>query len=144
MDPTFYPTAADAIAAPREELVYVVVFDRSGQKNDAMTVVDVKPESETYGRVVGWTDVPGLGDELHHFGWSACSSAFKHEGHSMEGLQRRYLLVPGLRSSNMYVLDVGPDPRNPKLIKTITGKTLSEKAGYSRPHTVIAALTGCS
>jgi methanethiol oxidase len=135
MDPTFYRTAADAIAAPPEELAYVVAFDRAGQKNDAMTVIDLNPKSKTYGRVISWTDVPAKGDELHHFGWNACSSAFKHEGHNMDGLQRRYLLVPGLRSSNIYVLDVGPDPRKPKLIKTIDGKTLSKKAGYSRPHT---------
>jgi selenium-binding protein 1 len=101
MDPTFYRTAADAIAAPQEELAYVVAFDRQGQKHDALTVVDLNPNSETYGRVVGWTDVPALGDELHHFGWNACSSALKHEGHNMDGLQRRFLIVPGLRSSNI-------------------------------------------
>ena len=56
MDPTFYRTAADAIAAPPEEVAYMVAFDRAGQKNDAMTVIDVKPGSKTYGRVVGWTD----------------------------------------------------------------------------------------
>ena len=90
--------AAEAAAAPGEELAYVVAFDRAVQKNDAMTVIDVNPASDTYGQVVGSTDVPALGDELHHFGWNACSSALKHEGHDMEGLARRYLLVPGLRS----------------------------------------------
>ncbi len=89
MDPTFYRTAADAAAAPREELAYVVAFDRAAEKNDAMTVVDVNPSSQSYGKVVGWTDVPALGDELHHFGWNACSSALKHEGHDMAGLARR-------------------------------------------------------
>ena len=54
----------------------------------------------------------------------------------MEGLARRYLLVPGLRSSNIYVFDTGPDPRQPALVNTIDGKTLSAKAGYSRPHTL--------
>ncbi len=136
IDPTFYRSAAEAAAAPVEELAYVVAFDRAAQKHDAMTVIDVNPASDTYGQVVGWTDVPGLGDELHHFGWNACSSALKHEGHDMEGLARRYLLVPGLRSSNVYVLDVASDPRNPTLVKTIDAKTLSEKAGYSRPHTL--------
>lgn len=58
MDPTFYRTAADAAAAPREELAYVVAFDRAAKKNDAMTVVDLNPNSESYGKVVGWTDVP--------------------------------------------------------------------------------------
>ena len=119
IDPTFYRTAAEAAAAPDEQLAYVVAFDRAAQKSDAMTVVDVNPASDTYGRVVGWTDVPGLGDELHHFGWNACSSALKHEGHDMDGLARRYLLVPGLRSSNIHVLDTGPDPRQPTLVKTI-------------------------
>lgn len=135
MDPTFYRTAADAIAAPPEELAYLAAFDRSGKKSDAMTVVDVKPASKTYGRVIGWIDLPEPGNELHHFGWTACSSAFKHEGHNTDGLRRRHLLVPGLRSSSIYVLDVGPDPHNPKLAKTIDGKALSQKAGYSRPHT---------
>ncbi len=59
IDPTFYRTAADAAAAPAEELAYVVAFDRGAQKNDAMTVVDVNPASDSY---------PGLGNELHHFG----------------------------------------------------------------------------
>src|SRR5215213_1506892 len=136
IDPTFYRNAAEAAAAPGEELAYVVAFDRAAAKNDAMTVVDVNPASDRYGRVVGWTDVPGLGDELHHFGWNACSSALKHEGHDMSGLARRYLLVPGLRSSNIHVLDTQPDPRNPRVVRTISGKELSAKAGYSRPHTM--------
>ena len=100
-DPTFYRTAAEAAAAPEEQLAYVVAFDRAGRKHDALTVVDVDASPDSYGRVVGWTDVPSKGDELHHFGWNACSSALKHEGHDMEGLARRFLLVPGLRSSNV-------------------------------------------
>jgi len=136
IDPTFYRTASEAAAAPGEQLAYVAAFDRAAQKSDAMTVVDVNSASDTYGRVVGWTDVPGLGDELHHFGWNACSSALKHEGHNMEGLARRYLLVPGLRSSNIHVLDTWPDPRQPTVVKTIDSASLSAKAGYSRPHTL--------
>ena len=42
----------------------------------------------------------------------------------MDGLARRYLLVPGLRSSNIYVLDTGPDPRQPTLVKTIDAEEL--------------------
>ena len=97
IDPTFYRTAAEAAAAPGEQLAYVVAFDRAAQKHDAMTVVDVDPASDSYGRVVGWTDVPGLGDELHHFGWNACSSALKHEGHDMHGLAAP--LPPGSRAA---------------------------------------------
>ena len=136
LDPTFYRTPADAAAAPDERLAYVVAFDRAGAKHDALTVVDVDPASPGYGTVVGWTEVPGLGDELHHFGWNACSSALKHEGHDMHGLARRYLLVPGLRSSNIYVFDTQPDPARPTLVKTISADELSARAGYSRPHTL--------
>ena len=59
IDPTFYRTAAEAAAAPGEQLAYVVAFDRAGQQHDAMTVIDVNAASDSYGRVVGWTDVPG-------------------------------------------------------------------------------------
>jgi 56kDa selenium binding protein (SBP56) len=51
IDPTFYRTPAEAAAAPAEELAYVVAFDRAAQKNDAMTVIDVNPGSDAYGRV---------------------------------------------------------------------------------------------
>ena len=69
-------------------------------------------------------------------GHSAGSSAFAHAGHDTEGLQRRYLLLPGLRSSNIHVYDTHPDPRQPTLVKTISAAELAEKAGYSRPHTL--------
>lgn len=136
IDPTFYRTATEAAAAPPEELAYMVALDASGGSGDAMTVVDVNPSSAGYSKVVGWTDVPGSGHEFHHFGWNACSSAFKHEGHDMSGLARRYLLVPGIRSSEIFVLDTQPDPRQPVLVKTISAADLAARAGYSRPHTI--------
>jgi selenium-binding protein 1 len=138
MDPTFYRSAAEAIGAPTERLAYVVAFDRAAQKPDALTVIDTDPASDGYGTIVGWADLPTVGDELHHFGWNACSSALKHEGHDMgaDGLQRRYLLLPGLRSSRIFVYDTQPDPRNPRLHKTIEASELADKAGYSRPHTL--------
>src|SRR5213082_3301250 len=57
-------------------------------------------------------------------------------GHDTDGLQRRYLLLPGLRSSNIHVYDTHPDPRQPTLAKTISAAELAAKAGYSRPHTL--------
>src|SRR5918992_2995944 len=134
-DPTFYRTPGDAIAAPPEELAYVAAFDPGGRAKDAMTVLDCDPSSSGYGSVVGWAELPTGGNELHHFGWTACSSALCHEGH--EGaLERRYLIVPGLRSSRTYVLDTKDDPRQPQVVRTIEPEELAAKAGYSRPHTV--------
>ena len=84
-DPTFYRSPAAAIAAPPEQLAYVAALDPAGSERDAMTVVDCNAESPTYGEVVGWTDLPTAGNELHHFGWNACSSALCHKGHAITG-----------------------------------------------------------
>ena len=135
-DPTFYRSPGEAASAPAERLAYVVAFDRAAEQPDALTVLDVDPDSDDYGRVVGWVDSPTLGDEFHHFGWNACSSALMHEGHDMSDLARRFLLVPGIRSSDIHVFDTAPDPRQPTLHKTIRAAELAKTAGYSRPHTL--------
>jgi methanethiol oxidase len=142
-DPTFYRSPRAAVAAAPEQLAYVVAFDPAGQAKDALAVVDCDPNSSTYGDVVGWAELPTAGNELHHFGWSACSSALCHDGHGGlhsgdhgEALERRYLVVPGIRSSDTYVLDTKPDPRRPVVTRTIQASELAAKAGYSRPHTV--------
>ena len=142
-DPTFYRSPGVAVAAAPEQLAYVVAFDPAGQAKDALAVVDCDPKSSTYGGVVGWAELPTAGNELHHFGWSACSSALCHNGHGghhagdhAASLERRYLLVPGIRSSTTYVLDTKPDSRRPVVTRTIEAAELAAKAGYSRPHTV--------
>ena len=40
VDPTFYRSPAEAIAAPPERLAYVAAYDRAGQAKDAMAVLD--------------------------------------------------------------------------------------------------------
>jgi methanethiol oxidase len=75
-DPTFYRSPDAAIAGVPEQLAYVVAFDPTGQAKDALAVVDCDATaSSTYGGVVGWGELPTAGNELHHFGWNACSSA---------------------------------------------------------------------
>jgi selenium-binding protein 1 len=134
-DPTFYPSPRQAMKAPAETLAYVVAFDPTGRTPDAMTVVDLDPESGSYGEIVGQTDMPNAGDELHHFGWNACSSCLCPNAPHPHS-ERRYLVVPGLRSSRLHILDVKPDPRKPKIVKVIEAEELAEKTGYSRPHTI--------
>ncbi len=134
-DPSFYASPRDAINAPAEKLAYLAAFDHSESKPDAIAVLDTDPASGTYGGVVGWTDMPYTGDELHHFGWNACSSALcPYAPHPH--VERRYLIVPGLRSSRIYIIDVKDDPRSPKIIKVLEPEELAKRAGYSRPHTV--------
>ncbi len=135
-DPTFYPSPKLAAQAPHEKLAYVVAFNPKGDgKPDALMVVDVDPASDTYGKIAGRTDMPNAGDELHHFGWNACSSALcPYAAHPH--LERRYLVVPGLRSSRIHILDTKDDPRQPKIVKVIEPEELARRTGYSRPHTI--------
>src|SRR4051794_18049160 len=139
-DPTFYPSPSDAAAAPGETHAYVVTLNTGvnspDRKPDALTVIDLEDGSPTYGQLVGRLDMPGPGDELHHFGWNACSSALCPWAPHPH-VERRYLLVPGLRSSNIHIVDVkGDSGKEPKLVKTVTAEEIARKAGYSRPHTV--------
>jgi selenium-binding protein 1 len=137
-DPTFYPSPASAIAAPAEELAYVVTLNtgtNGDRKPDALTVVDVNPSSSDYGTITGRLDMPNVGDELHHFGWNACSSALCPWAPHPH-VERRYFLIPGLRSSRIHVVDVKDDPRAPKLEKVIEADELAKRTGYSRPHTL--------
>ena len=133
-DPTFYPSPREAATAPPERLAYVAAFDRTARRPDAIAVVDTDPDSPRYGAVVGWTDLPYTGDELHHFGWNACSSALCPTNPHPH-VERRYLIVPGLRSSRIYVLDTKADPTRPEIVTVLEPGELA-RAGYSRPHTV--------
>jgi len=122
--------------APPEKHAFVALLNPKFKgRRDALAVVDVDPASSTYSQVVGQLDMPNVGDELHHFGWNACSSClcpYAPHPHT----ERRYLVVPGLRSSRLYIIDTKPDIRKPKIVKTIEPQELAARANYSRPHTV--------
>jgi len=124
-----------AMKAAPEKLAYVAAFDPTRQKPDAIAVVDVEPGSANYAQIVGSVAMPSTGDELHHFGWNACSSCLCPNAPHPH-VERRYLVVPGLRSSRIHILDTKPDPRKPAIVKVIEPQELTEKTGYTRPHTV--------
>ena len=134
-DPTFYPSARMAMEGEPEKIAYTALLSPDRSRPDALAVVDVDPQSATYGTVLHRLDMPYTGDEFHHFGWNACSSALSPmSGHAF--LQRRYLVIPGIRSSRIYIVDTRPDPRAPTLFKVIEPEEVLRKTGYSRPHTV--------
>ena len=135
-DPTFYPSPKLASQATAETLAYVAALNANGHsKPDALVVVDVDPRSKTYASIVGRVDMPNVGDELHHFGWNACSSALcPYAAHPH--VERRYLVVPGLRSSRIHILDTKPNPRKPEIVKVIEPEEVAKRTGYSRPHTL--------
>ncbi len=134
-DPSFYPSPRMAMKAAAETLAYVAAFDPERKQPDAIAVVDVDPRSATYSTIVGSTAMPNAGDELHHFGWNACSSCLCPNAPHPHA-ERRYLVVPGLRSSRIHILDTKPDPRKPTIVKVIEPAEVAERAGYTRPHTV--------
>ena len=135
-DPTFYPSPAMAGEAPPEGVAYVTLLTvGENGKTDALGVVDTDPGSADFGRLVHKVEFPNGGNELHHFGWNACSShlcGYAPNPH----MERRYLVVPGTHSSRIHIVDTKPDPRRPKLSKVIEGEEVAEKSGYIFPHTV--------
>jgi selenium-binding protein 1 len=133
-DPTFYPSPSEAIEAPDESVAYVALLNSARERPDAMGVVDLAEGSPTYGRLVGQVDMTGIGDELHHFGWNACSSCLSpYAPHAH--VERRYLVVPGIHSSRIHVLDT-KDPLRPRIVKVVEADEIAERTGYMAPHTV--------
>jgi methanethiol oxidase len=134
-DPSFYPSPRLAMDAPAETIAYVALLEPDQQSRpDALGVIDLERGSGSYGQVVSTVELTMPGDELHHFGWNACSAALCPSA-PRPHVERRYLVLPGLASSRVYVLDTKEDARTPKLVKTIEPDELKAKTGYSRPHT---------
>jgi len=134
-DPTFHASPKLAMDAPAEDFAYTLLLSPDFSQPDALAVIDVKPGSPTYSQVVHTVPVPNKGDEFHHFGWNACSSSLSPlTGHAF--LERRYLIIPGMRSSRIYIVDTKPHPTQAKIHKIIEPEEIFRKTGYSRPHTV--------
>jgi selenium-binding protein 1 len=127
-----YATPAEAIKSPRETLMYVpaIYVGTASKKPDYLATVDVDPRSKTCGQVIHRLSMPNAGDELHHFGWNACSSC-----HVEASKMRRYIVLPGLLSGRIHIVDTA-DPRAPKLHKVIEGREIADKVNLSTPHTV--------
>jgi selenium-binding protein 1 len=110
----------------RERLLYVGCVDMGGQDPDFMLVVGADPEDpETYGKIVHRTDMPEMGDEIHHYGFNVFQT---------------HLLVPGLFSGRVHLLDIQTDPARPALLSYHSN--LIADSGYVVPHTVIGMPDG--
>ncbi|MBA4187616.1 MAG: selenium-binding protein [Planctomycetaceae bacterium] len=126
-----FASPKEAMKGPREKMLFVTcTYANTGiDKPDYLAVVDADPESKMYSRVVHRLSMPKLGDELHHYGWNICSSCHGKPG------DRRYLIVPGLKSSRIHIIDA-KDPLNLKMHKVIDPETIAKVADLSAPHTV--------
>merc|ERR1712184_210392 len=125
-----YATPRDAFNyGRREKIVYLPCIVPGKDRPDYLATVDVDPESATYSQVISRLHFPYIGDEIHHTGWNACSSCYDDPTRS-----RSRLIVPGLGSDRIYIVDVKTDPLKPRLDKVIEPWEVHEW-GVSTPHT---------
>jgi methanethiol oxidase len=127
-----YASPLEAMKAEREKVLYTVALHdgTSAELPGYLATVDVDLASPTYSQVIHRMVMPHVGDELHHFGWNACSSC-----HGDEHKARRYLIIPGFRSSRIHIVDT-EDQRAPRLHKVIEPDEIKAKTHLSAPHSV--------
>lgn len=112
------------LAKQRPSYIYVLCTRRgtiSQHLPDFIAVIDVKPSSYSYGKIVETIDT-GISDELHH-------------GHIYtQGNNKTYIIAPGLSGNVINVVDA-TNERHPTLIKRIPEEEVHSKTGLSTLHT---------
>jgi selenium-binding protein 1 len=133
-----YASPQDAMQADRETLLYTIaLYTGTGiEAPDYLATIDVDPQSPTYSQVIHRLPMPYLGDELHHFGWNACSSCYDDESKT-----RRFLIIPALRSSRIYIIDTEVATA-PKIHTVIEPDEIIAKTNLTAPHTVHCLANG--
>ena len=127
-----YASPEAAMQAEPEKVLYAIaLYTGTGiEEPDYLATIDVDPNSPTYSQVIHRLPMPYIGDELHHFGWNACSSC-----HGNAQKSRRFSVIPGQRSSRIYIVDTA-DKTVPKIHKVIEAEEIKEKTNLTAPHTV--------
>jgi selenium-binding protein 1 len=113
----------------QEEFLYVWTLgvEGLGDGADKLVVVDVKPGSPDYGKVIYSRSVEGR-NEAHHGGFTD---------------DRRQLWLSGLESSRIFIFDVHSQPARPNYVKTIsnfeetTGGAVGPHGVYALPGRVL-------
>lgn len=108
-----------------ERYLYVATIAQSVADPDFIAVVGADPRHKDFGQIVNRIDMPNVGDELHHFGYS---------------FDRRRLIVPGLFSNRIHVFRIHGSGKRMKL--AAVNEDLAAQSGYIVPHSVIAAAPG--
>jgi selenium-binding protein 1 len=113
----------------QEEFLYVWTLgvEGLGDGSDKLVVVDVKPGSPDYGKVIHRHSVGGR-HEAHHGGFTD---------------DRRRLWLCGLETSKVFIFDVYSEPARPRYVKTIdnfekaTGGAVGPHGAYALPGRVL-------
>src|SRR5512145_3088106 len=108
-----------------ERFLYVAAIAQSAADPDFIAVVGADPRHRDFGQIVNRIDMPNVGDELHHFGYS---------------FDQKHLIVPGLFSNRIHVFSVHRNGKNMQL--DAVNEELVARSGYVVPHSVIATAPG--
>ncbi len=107
----------------RESLLYIWTRDAAHEASDFVAVVDVDPQSATYGSILHTAPTGSAANEAHHFGYTVNADR---------------IFAGGILTNRIFIYDVKSDPRKPKLIRTVD----LDETGYSGPHSVYAVPGG--
>jgi selenium-binding protein 1 len=106
----------------REKLLYVFCVDAEAKNHDFLAVIDVDPDSASYGKITYTLDVGSSGNETHHFGFTD---------------DRTHIFGCSLLSSRIFLIDVATEPARPRIVKTM--EDVSQKTGgLTGPHSPYA------
>lgn len=100
--------------------VWTLGVQGMGDGSDKLVTIDVEPGSKTYGQVIHKLSVGGRG-EAHHMGFTD---------------DRKQLWAGRLDDNKIFVFDIGSNPAQPKLVRTIND--FAAKTGFVGPHTFYA------
>ena len=78
-----------------EKILYVFCVDADAKDNDFLAVIDVQPESKTYGKIIYQLDLGSSGNETHHFGFTD---------------DRTHIWGCSLFSSRIFIINVADEP----------------------------------
>jgi selenium-binding protein 1 len=104
----------------QERFLYVSTIAQSAADPDFIAVIGADPHRRDFGKIVNRIDMPNVGDEVHHYGYSA---------------DQKRLLVPGLFSSRIYVFRIRGRGKRMSLEAV---NDLAAQSGYIVPHGVMS------
>jgi methanethiol oxidase len=104
----------------QERFLYVATIAQSATDPDFVAVIGADPDRSDFGRIVNRIDMPNVGDELHHFGYSA---------------DQRRLIVPGLFSNRIHVFKI--KAKGKRMTLRAVNDELVAESGYVVPHGVM-------
>ncbi|MBV8574297.1 MAG: hypothetical protein JOZ58_04560 [Acetobacteraceae bacterium] len=105
-----------------EKVMYLWTLPAGNNEGaDFLAVIDVNLASPTYGKILRKVEVGSVGNEAHHMGFTD---------------DRTKIWAASLNTNRFFIFDVGTDPMNPKLVRTIDN--VAQITGLSGPHTPYA------